>query len=127
LDSLLGEVLEYLDVKRLWDEMYLVLAADHGYHLGCSTARKVGAKIKNWCADHPGPHDCEVWDFAQDRSTGVYSGCSRRVPFIVSGGALAAPLRGKALDRAEIIDVAPTIADILGVPYTCEGSSILRR
>jgi hypothetical protein len=126
LNSLLGEIIEFLEVKKLWGETFLVLAADHGYHLGCSTARKVGAKSINWCADHPGPHDCEIWDFAQDRSTGVYSRCSRRIPFIVSGGALAKELRGKALARAEIIDVAATIADILKVPYSCEGSSVLK-
>ena len=125
LDSLFGEVLEFLDANKLWDQMYLVVAADHGYHLGCSTAKKVGAKVKNWCADHPGPHDCEVWDFEKDKSTGVYSGCSRRVPLIVSGGALAPSLRGKALERAEIVDVAATIADLLDLPYVCEGRSVL--
>ena len=127
LDSLIGEVVEFLEYNKLWDETYLILASDHGYHAGCSTARKVGATSSNWCCDHPPPHDCEVWDFDEDKSTGRYSGCTRRVLFLVSGGALDPNLREKVLRDVEIIDVAPTIADILDIPYECEGKSILKR
>jgi len=127
LDALLGEIVEFLEARRLWEETFLILASDHGYHAACSTARKLGATSPNWCCDHPPPHDCEVWDFEGDRSTGRYSGCTRRTLFLVSGGALDSKLRGKALKRAEIIDVAPTIADIIDVPYECEGTSIFQR
>ena len=127
LDSLLGEVVEFLQAEGFWDETYLIVASDHGYHAGCSTARKEGATGPNWCCDHPGPHDCEVWDFENDRSTGEYSGCTRRVLFLVSGGALEPSLRGRVVEEAEIIDVAPTIADLMDLPYECEGKSIFRR
>ncbi|RLF22849.1 MAG: hypothetical protein DRN15_07845 [Thermoprotei archaeon] len=85
LDSLLGEIIEYLVYNKLWEETYLILAPDHGYHAGCSTARKLCARSANWCCDHPPPHDCEVWDFEHNKSTGRYSGCTRRTLFLVSG------------------------------------------
>jgi len=127
LDSLLGEIVEFLKSNKFWDETYLIIASDHGYHAACSTARRMGASSPNWCCDHPPPYDCEVWDFKADKSTGKYSGCPRRVLFLVTGGALSPKLRGKVLRYAEIIDVAPTIADLIDVPYECEGTSILRR
>jgi len=127
LDSLIGEVIEFLQFNKLWDETYLILASDHGYHAACSTARQVGATTPNWCCDHPAPYDCEVWDFEKGGSTGRYSGCTRRVLFLLSGGALDPSLRGRTVEEAEIIDVAPTIADIMGIPYECEGRSILKR
>jgi len=127
LDELIGEVIDFLKRNDFWDETYLILASDHGYHAACSTARKVGATSPNWCCDHPAPYDCEVWDFREDKSTKKYSGCTRRVLFLISGGALDEDLKGKVLKRAEIIDVAATIADILDVPYECEGVSVLKR
>ena len=131
LDSLLGEVIEFLQFNELWEETYLILASDHGYHAACSAARNIGVKTgintPNWCYDHLPPYDCEMWDYVEDKSTGTYSGCARRTLFIVSGGALEESLRGKVIDEAEIIDVAPTIADIHEIPYKCEGKSLLER
>lgn len=127
LDSLLGDVVSFLKEHHFWDETYLILASDHGYHAGCSTAREKGAKSPNWCSDHPPPYDCEVWDFENDRGAGRYSGCARRTFILVSGGALDNVHRGRVLREAEIIDVAPTIAEILDVPYECEGKSVLSR
>ena len=34
--------------------------------------------------------------------------------------------RGKVIEEAEIIDVIPTIADILKVPYECQGRSLFK-
>lgn len=127
LDSLIGEVIEFLQFNKLWDEVLLVLASDHGYHAACSVAKKMGAPGPNWCCDHPSPYDCEVWDFEADRSTGKYSGGPRRTLFLVSGGALPAKWRGKVVEEAEIIDVAPTIADFLEIPFRCQGRSLLSR
>jgi len=126
LDQLVGEIVNYLKFKQYWNETYMIIASDHGYHLGCSTAKKFGATSVNQCLDHPAPHDCVVWDFENNKPTNIRSDCTRRITFIVSGGALSEKNRKKVIDEAEIIDVAPTIADILGVDYECEGKSVLR-
>lgn len=124
LDRLIGEIIKFLKDKGFWEETYFIIASDHGYHLGCSVARKKGVKTNNWCCDHPPPWDCEVWNFEEDRPTGIYSGGPRRTTIIVSGGALEEKYRGKVIEEAEIIDVIPTIADILKVPYECQGRSL---
>ncbi|RLE79501.1 MAG: hypothetical protein DRJ52_08285 [Thermoprotei archaeon] len=126
LDYIIGEIVEYLKSKKMWNQTYIIVASDHGYHLGCSIARKQGARSTNWCCGHDAPFDCYIWDFEKDRPTDKYSGGTRRVTFIVSGGALPEDYRGKIVREAEIIDVAPTIADILEVPYKCEGKSIFK-
>ena len=126
LDRLVGEMTQFLKAKGLWEETYIVIASDHGYHLGCSVAPGMGVKTNNWCCDHGEPWDCEVWDFENDRSTGIYSGGPRRITFILSGGVLDKESRGKTIEEAEIIDVIPTIAQLLDVPYECKGKSILR-
>jgi len=126
LDSIIGEMIEYLKARKLWDETYIIIASDHGYHLGCNVAREEGARTINLCCGHGEPFDCYVWDFKEDRPTGVYSGGTRRITFIVSGGGLEEYYRGKIVREAEIIDVVPTIADILEVPYKCEGKSIFK-
>ena len=59
-------------------------------------------------------------------SMGVPSNGPRRITFVLSGGALEERYRGKIIEEAEIIDVIPTIAQLLDVPYECEGRSILR-
>ena len=100
------------------------LVSDHGYHAGCSVARKIGAKGPNLCCDHPEPHDCKVWDFKKDTSTDINSDCTRRTLSIVSGGALDPKHKGKVIKKAEIIDVIPTIAEVINIPYECEGKSI---
>lgn len=129
LDKLIGEIIEFLKVKGYWNDTIIVIASDHGYHLGCSVARERGAKSVNWCADHPEPYDCYIWDFDNDRNTEKYSGGPRRTTFIVSGGALDDEYKGKVIEEAEIIDVVPTIAKLLGIDYCniykCEGKSIL--
>ena len=126
LDGLIGEMTQFLKSKGLWEEVYLVVASDHGYHLGCSVAAGMDVKTNNWCCDHPEPWDCEVWDFEHNRSIGVYSGGPRRTTFILSGGGLDEKYRGKTVEEAEIIDVIPTIADLLDVSYKCHGKSVLR-
>ena len=126
LDSIIGEMIEYLKAKRLWDKTYMIIASDHGYHLGCNVARKIGVKSINLCCGHDEPFDCYVWDFKRDSPTDTYSGGTRRITFIVSGGGLGEYYRGKLVEEAEIIDVVPTIAEILEVPYKCEGKSVFK-
>ena len=127
LDTLIDEVIEFLKSSNVWDETYLILASDHGYHAACTVAKKKGAETPNKCMDHPPPYDCNVWDFQNNRDTGQYSGGPRRTTFIVSGGALEEKFRGKIVEYAEIIDVAPTIAEILDIPYECEGTSLFKK
>jgi len=126
LDSIIGDMIDFLKARKIWNNIYFIIASDHGYHLGCSIARKMGVKTNNWCCGHDFPFDCMVWDFKEDRSTNVYSGGPRRITFILSGGGLEEEFRGKYIDEAEIIDVIPTIADVLDIPYKCEGKSILK-
>jgi hypothetical protein len=126
LDNLVGELTAYLKKENLWDETCFIIAADHGYHLGCSVAAEAGIGTNNRCHGHGKPYDCEVWDFENNRSTGIYSGGPRRITFILSGGGLNEQYRGKTIEEAEIIDVIPTIAELLDVPYRCRGKSILR-
>jgi len=102
-----------------------IIVADHGYHLGCSEAAEAGIMTNNRCHGHGKPYDCEVWDFENNHSTGIYSGGPRRITFILSGGGLDKKYRGKTIEEAEIIDVIPTIAQLLDVPYKCQGKSIL--
>ena len=124
LDKLIGEIVRTLEALGHWSETVLVLASDHGYHLGCDVARRMGARSANWCCDHGEPWDCVVWDFERDEPTGVYSGGPRRVTFIVSGGGLPERLKGVAVKEAEIIDVIPTVAKLLGVEFRAEGRSL---
>lgn len=126
LDGLIGEIIHFLKAGGLWEETYFIVASDHGYHLGCSFAAGKGVKTNNWCCDHPAPWDCEVWDFGKGISTGMPSNGPRRIAFVLSGGALEERYRGKTIEEAEIIDVIPTIARLLDVPYECEGRSILK-
>jgi arylsulfatase A-like enzyme len=125
LDEIVAEMIEFISEDGGWDRTLIVIASDHGYHAGCTTAKAKGAKSANYCADHPTPYDCFVYDFAKDRPTEVRSDCARRTTCIISGGALAPALRGSIVEKAEIIDVAPTVADAMGVPFPCEGRSLL--
>lgn len=126
LDKLIGEIVDFLQAENMWDDTYFIIASDHGYHLGCTVAHEMGVETNNWCCDHQPPWDCEVWDFKNNRSTGIASCGPRRITFILSGGGLEEKYRGKFIDEAEIIDVIPTIAQILDIPYKCEGKSILK-
>ena len=125
LDGLIEEIVQYLKAKNWWEETYLVIASDHGYHLGCTASAEMGVKTNNGCCDHAEPWDCEVWDFEKGRSAGIPSNGCRRTTFILSGGALEQNYRGQTIEEAEIIDVIPTIAELLDVPYKCQGKSIL--
>ncbi len=112
--SLIPNFSHLIDSGR-WEEVYIVIASDHGYHLGYSVAAGMGVKTNNW--------SCGI--FRGSKSTGGYSGGPRRITFILSGGTLDKKYRGKTIEEAEIIDVIPTIAELLEVPYKCRGKSIL--
>ena len=127
LDGVLQEIIQFLKTNGWWEETYIVIASDHGYHLGCTASAAMGVKTNNWCCDHPEPWDCEVWDFEQGKSTGIASNGCKRTTSILSGPALAEEYRGKTIEEAEIIDVIPTIAEFLDVPYECQGKSTLSR
>jgi len=125
LDEILGEMIDYLQEDGGWERTLMVVASDHGYHAGCSVARRRNPGVANYCADHPSPYDCFVWDWENDRQTDIPSCGPRRTTCIISGGALPAELRGTLVREADITDVAPTVADALNVPFPCEGRSLL--
>ena len=125
LDEIVAEMIAFVSEDGGWDRTLIVIASDHGYHAGCTVAKARGAKTANFCADHPEPYDCLVYDFEADKPTNILSCDARRTTCIISGGALAAPFRGAIVPEAEIIDVAPTVADAMGVPFPCEGRSLL--
>lgn len=127
LDQLIGEILEFLKIREYWNDTVFILASDHGYHLGCTVAYRSGASFVNWCVGHPAPYDCYVYDFEAGKPTDSRSNCTRRIAFIVSGGALPSRFKGKMVERAEIVDVIPTMIDLLGVEgYPFDGRSILK-
>ncbi|MBM4044911.1 MAG: hypothetical protein FJ279_07345, partial [Planctomycetes bacterium] len=125
LDEIVKEMIDYVREDNGWERTLIVIASDHGYHAGCTVAKAKGATSANFCADHPAPYDCRVWDFQADRETNIPSNCARRTTCIISGGALAPELRGTVVPEADIIDVAPSVAEALGVPFPCEGRSLL--
>ncbi len=132
LDKLLWNVVTFLKEMTWWEETYLFITSDHGCHVGCDIAVKEGLErgvaphdLSNYCSNHQAPHDCYLWDFAEGRATARRVDCSRRTLFMVGGGALAEDLRGTRIDRAEIIDCAPTAAKVLDIPFSRSGRSII--
>jgi hypothetical protein len=124
LDGLIGEVIIFLKSEYFWDDTYFIIISDHGAHLGCSWLAKRGIKTNNWWFNHKEPWDCDVWDFEKNKTTGIYSGGPRRTTFIISGGALEKKYQSKYIEEGQIIDIAPTIAYIFGVPFKCEGKNV---
>ena len=138
VDKNVGELVQFLKRENFWEDTYLILFSDHGYHLGCTApdAQEMG---QDFCANHMFPHDCFVWDYEKGKRTKRYSGGCRRIFIAISGGALSPDLRGRQVKEgeiidhlydpvdAEIIDIPATIADIYGVPYGGEGESILSK
>jgi len=125
LDKLLGEIVKLLKCEGYWKDTVFVIASDHGYHLGCEVCYMKGARTANFVYDHIEPYDCYIWDFKENKKTVKYSGGPRRITFIVSGEGLEGHLRGTIIEEAEIIDVIPTIAKLLNIPYKCEGKSVV--
>lgn len=133
LDKYLWMVNTFLKEQGWWDDTYLFIGSDHGCHVGCNVTVEEGrergvaeADLPNYCSGHQPPYDCHVWDFEKNEATEMRSDCCRRTTFIVSGGALPSKYHGKVVDRAEIIDFPPTIADIMEIDLATDGKSILR-
>jgi len=124
IDRIIGEIIAFLKRKNFWEETYFIIASDHGAHLGCSVLAQSGIRTNNWFYNHQKPWDCEVWDFKNNKSTKIYSGGPRRITFIISGGSLEKKYKGKYIEEAQIIDIAPTIAHLANVPFKCEGKDI---
>jgi predicted AlkP superfamily phosphohydrolase/phosphomutase len=138
VDKNVGDLVQFLKAEDFWQETYLILFSDHGYHLNCTVpdAQEMG---RDFCANHMFPHDCFVWDYEKGKTSKIYSGGCRRIFMAISGGALSADLRGRHVEKAEIIDhlsapveadiidIPATIADIYGVPYGGEGESLLSK
>ena len=138
VDKNVGDLVQFLKAEDFWEETYLILFSDHGYHLNCTVpdAQEMG---RDFCANHMFPHDCFVWDYEKGKTAKIYSGGCRRIFMAISGGALSPDLRGRHVEKAEIIDhlsapveadiidIPATIADIYGVPYGGEGESLLSK
>ena len=138
VDKNVGDLVQFLKKEDFWEDTYLILFSDHGYHLNCTVpdAQEMG---RDFCANHMFPHDCFVWDYEKGKTAKIYSGGCRRIFMTVSGGALSPALRGRQIEKgeiidhlydpveADIIDIPATIADIYGVPYGGEGTSVFSR
>ncbi len=86
VDSQVGRVLAALEATGRRDNTIVVLAGDHGYHLG---EKEISGKNTLW-----------------ERST--------RVPFLVAGPGVSAG--GRVARPAELLDIYPTLADLAGLP-----------
>ena len=99
VDNLIGQLLTHLRAVKLYDESLIVVTADHGASFWPSASRRHGS------SEPTGPD-------------------VRRVPLFIK-----APFQdaGMVSDRqASVIDIVPTIADILGVvpPEPLDGHSL---
>jgi arylsulfatase A-like enzyme/Flp pilus assembly protein TadD len=100
VDSLLGKLLQFLEAKRLLDSTVVVVTADHGESLG--------------------EHQEDTHGFFLYEST-------LSVPLLMRGPSIPKGERARPLIR--ILDVAPTLLEILGIeaPGGLEGVSFLTR
>ncbi|GEM_PF-1371838 len=132
LDRLLWMVKTFLKEQGWWEDTWLFIGSDHGCHAGCNIAVQEGrergvaeADLSNYCSNHQAPYDCHIWDFAKNRATDKRSDCCRRTTFIITGGALSREHYGRVIDKAEIIDFAPTVAEAMKIDFAADGKSIL--
>ncbi len=132
LDKLLWMVTEFLKENGWWDETFLFIGSDHGCHYGCEIAVAEGRKkgvpedeLANYCSDHQPPYECRLWDFKTNSPSDTKINCPRRTTFIISGGALQESSRNTIIPSGEIIDFAPTIAKVMDIDFSAEGSSVI--
>ncbi len=132
LDRYLWCVCHFLQEKGWWDDTFLMIASDHGCHVGCDIAVQEGrgrgiaeADLANYCSNHQAPFDCTAWDFTKNRPTDIRVDDCRRTLFMVGGGALPAVHHGLEVPEAEIIDFAPTVASLLDIPMQTDGKALL--
>lgn len=123
VDRNVGELIKFLKSEGFWQEMYLIIFSDHGYHVNCDNpeAQKYG---QDFCSNHLPPHDCFVWDYHNNRKTRIHSDCCRQILTVITGGALTPKLRGQQVLESEIIDIPSTIAHIYDIDYCSDGKSI---
>lgn len=97
VDSQIGRVLEALEKSGRRDNTIVVLAGDHGYHIG---EKEISGKNTLW-----------------ERST--------RVPFFFAGPGVGAG--GRVDRPAELLDIYPTLAAMAGLPAPAglEGISLI--
>jgi arylsulfatase len=100
MDAEIGRLIDRTRQLGLWEDLLVVLTSDHGESLG----------------EH---------DYYFEHGRLPYDACAR-VPLIVSGGAV--PRRGvRVVHPVAVMDVFPTILDIIGVEPTGEESGISLR
>ena len=97
VDSQVGRVLDALEKSPHRDNTIVVLWSDHGYHLG---EKAISGKNSLWT-----------------RST--------RVPLLIAGPGV--PHRAKCGEPAELLDLYPTLAELVGLPQPAgvEGLSLV--
>lgn len=133
IDKYLWMIRRFLKEKGWWDDSYLFIGSDHGLHIGCDdavkSARETGVpedQLWNHAGAHASaPTECVLWDYERNRPTRIRNDCPRRHTFIISGGALPNKHRGKTIEKAEIIDFAPTIAKLMDIELPCDGKSVI--
>ncbi|MBN1444551.1 MAG: sulfatase-like hydrolase/transferase [Candidatus Omnitrophica bacterium] len=132
LDKILWMIIELLKESGWWNETLLFIASDHGCHYGCETAVEEGRSrgipeksLSNYCSNHQPPYDCRQWDFKNNTVTNKKSNCCRRTTFMINGGALPQDLRKKSISYGEIIDFSPTIAKLMGINFSSDGTSLV--
>lgn len=99
LDTQLGRLLDAVDGLKLWDRLTIVLTSDHGMHNG---------EKGIW----------EKWSLFDE---------STRVPLLISHP--LSPLLGKHVTQpVELLDIFPTVLDLLGVavPDDCPSDLLCR-
>jgi len=40
----MGDIVDFLKIKGFWDDTFLILASDRGYHVACIVAHKMGLR-----------------------------------------------------------------------------------
>ncbi len=101
VDDLIGDLVKALDDKNLIEKTWIVLWSDHGWHLG---------EKQHW-----------------GKATGWFR--STRVPFLIVPpyGNSRYKKSKKVKHIVNLLDLAPTMADIAGIPYQTqwEGRSLM--
>ena len=112
VDKQLGRVLDAIDALELWGNLTVVLTADHGMHNGekgiwyvyCTFNHMITTYLSLPCAAF---YDREKWTLFDE---------STHVPLMIAHP--QSPFKGQHYTHpVELIDVFPTIMDLLGTPF----------
>ena len=112
VDKQLGRVLDAIDALELWGNLTVVLTADHGMHNGEKGIWYVYCNFNHMITTYSSlPYatffDREKWTLFDE---------STHVPLMIAHP--QSPFKGQHYTHpVELIDVFPTVVDLLGVPF----------